>query len=331
MGRAESEAAVVEDVKKQEQDTLKTIKEKDRREVSTSEIMAYYEPTYIAVLSMLVPILSASAFPLFGLVFTKMLFVIMQPDKDNFYDQLNLNTLYFFGVCLLMASSGAISKLVFTTGGENCSYNIRKKVFEEILHKQISWFDSQETSPGVLSNVLSEMMAKINGMTTESIAVILEAVLTILCSVVISCIYSWRVALVTLAVSPMQVIGTFAMGKLQWRRNEEEDAYKKSNALLSEIIMNYRTIVGFGDKNIDQIMAKYHTHLYLPNRAAVRKAHISGFFFGYSQYAKLGMIGIVFYLATEIMYKYDLDQLDVYTAVYVIFIGAVGTGFSLSQ
>jgi len=40
--------------------------------------------------------------------------------------------------------------------------------------------------------------------------------------------------------------------------------------------------VGFGAKNINAIMNEYKSHLNLPNRAAVKKAHVAGFFFGYS-------------------------------------------------
>ena len=61
-------------------------------------------------------------------------------------------------------------------------------------------------------------------------------------------------------------------------------------------------IIGFGAKNVDAIMDEYRKHIYLPNRAAVKKAHLSGFFFGYSQYAKFGMIGIIFHIATILMF-----------------------------
>lgn len=244
--------------------------------------MKYYEPTWVLILSFIAPAISSTAFPLFGLVFTRILFIIMQPQRDDFYAELNKWTLYFIGVCCLMAFGGMFTKMIYTKGGEKCTYNIREKVFESILHKHVWWFDTQETSAGVISNVLSEKMSKINGMTTESISVLIEAFLTIAIGIMVSCIYSWQVALITLAISPMQILGTFAMARLQWRRGEDEDAYKRSNALLSEIIMNYRTIVGFGAKNIDAIMDEYRSHIYLPNRAAVKKAHISGFFFGYS-------------------------------------------------
>ena len=33
--------------------------------------------------------------------------------------------------------------------------------------------------------------------------------------------------------------------------NFKKDLYMESNALLSDIIMNYRTIISFGDKNVE--------------------------------------------------------------------------------
>ena len=60
------------------------------------------------------------------------------------------------------------------------------------------------------------------------------------------------------------------------------DPYNKSNALLSDIILNYRTIISFGEKNIDFLLAKYEKLLEDPNQKGIRNAHIAGFFFGYS-------------------------------------------------
>ena len=48
------------------------------------------------------------------------------------------------------------------------------------------------------------------------------------------------------------------------------------------MIINYRTVISFGDKNIDYVMTKYDKLLEEPNRIGIRNAHIAGFFFGYS-------------------------------------------------
>ena len=35
------------------------------------------------------------------------------------------------------------------------------------------------------------------------------------------------------------------------------DEYEKSNALLSDVILNYRTVITFGQKNVDKINQKF--------------------------------------------------------------------------
>ena len=73
-----------------------------------------------------------------------------------------------------------------------------------------------------------------------------------------------------------------------------EDAYKQANSLLSDLIMNYRTVIALGPKNIDIILQRYNQLLIVPRKAGVKKAHMSGLFFAYSQAIRFIFVGIVF-------------------------------------
>lgn len=42
-------------------------------------------------------------------------------------------------------------------------------------------------------------------------------------------------------------------------------------------------------------------------------------------------IAVVFYIAAIIIDKYSLNSQDVFTGVYVVFVGAIGSGASLAQ
>ena len=63
---------------------------------------------------------------------------------------------------------------------------------------------------------------------------------------------------------------------------DKKDKHKESNALLSDIIMNYRTIISFGEKNVDFLMGYYNNLLEEPTIMGVKNAHLGGFLFGYS-------------------------------------------------
>ena len=51
---------------------------------------------------------------------------------------------------------------------------------------------------------------------------------------------------------------------------------------MSDIIMNYRTIISLGEKNIDFILEKYYKLLDKPNQEGIKRAHFSGILYGYS-------------------------------------------------
>ena len=165
------------------------------------------------------------------------------------------------------------------------TFDFRKKLFTEIIHKHFSWFDSKDSAPGILSNILSEDITKLNGLTTQTISVIFEAFLTMTIGIIIGLWVSWRIALVATACSPLVFLGGVLLDKLQWQRmgkDNTEDSNKESNALLSDIIMNYRTVVSLGEKNVDFLMNKYENLLELPLVASRKNAHLGGFLFGYS-------------------------------------------------
>jgi len=72
--------------------------------------------------------------------------------------------------------------------------------------------------------------------------------------------------------------------------------------------MNYRTVQSFGEKNIKFLLSKYSQNLLLPQRIGIKKAHISGMFFGYSQSVRFAYIGFIFYMASVFVQKLGLDS-----------------------
>lgn len=97
--------------------------------------------------------------------------------------------------------------------------------------------------------------------------------------------------------------------------------------------MNYRTIISLGEKNVDFIIEKYHKLLEEPNRQGIRRAHFSGLLFAYSQSVRFIFVGISFYFAALIIEGNNMNadqRADVFTSVYVMFVGAIGSGVSVS-
>lgn len=82
------------------------------------------------------------------------------------------------------------------------------------MRKNIGWFDDKSRAPGVLTNMISEDITAINGLTTEVAGVATEAFLGLALSCLTCFVFSWRLALVVTATCPFMVLGGLGMSRL---------------------------------------------------------------------------------------------------------------------
>ena len=125
-------------------------------------------------------------------------------------------------------------------------------------------------------------------------------------------------AIICILATPFVTLGGLVMARLNYKSGpsgknkndpnfKELDPYEESNALLSDVILNYRTIISFGQENVNTIMDKYESLLEGPANVRVRNAHIAGIAFGYSLCVRLIYIGVVFYVGSKFIVTYDLE------------------------
>ena len=82
--------------------------------------------------------------------------------------------------------------------------------------------------------------------------------------------------------------------KLQSGLSTDSDAAsKEANLLAGDAILNYRTVASFGHE--DQILRDYSRLLDEPKRVAIRKSHIIGLVFGFSQFVQYAVFATLYY------------------------------------
>jgi ATP-binding cassette subfamily B (MDR/TAP) protein 1 len=72
-----------------------------------------------------------------------------------------------------------------------------------------------------------------------------EAIFALTSGVIIGFIFSWRVALVALALTPFMMMGGSIAAKIDKQDMVDNKDAKKADMLASDAIMNYRTVTGF--------------------------------------------------------------------------------------
>ena len=65
-------------------------------------------------------------------------------------------------------------KTLFGIMGENLTMRVRVSLVEEIMYKQVSWFDREDRAPGIITTIVASNIAELNGLTSETIVSIFE-------------------------------------------------------------------------------------------------------------------------------------------------------------
>lgn len=75
--------------------------------------------------------------------------------------------------------------------GENLVFTIRTKLFAGIIYKHVSWFDSKDRAPGIITNILAEDVSEVRGLSTETVSLYLEAILGMVIGLIIAFRFTW--------------------------------------------------------------------------------------------------------------------------------------------
>ena len=184
--------------------------------------MRYYSPKWVAVVGMIASIIAAFSLPLFGYILSNYVFVLSlnhtKPEDLEYYDsERDKWTWAFIGLVFGIGISAFVQKLCFGVGGDNLTLRLRIKLFEAILRKHIGWFDNKDRAPGVLTNIITEDISQVNGLTTEAIAILIEAFLGLFVSCLACFIFAWQLAIIVTCLTPFMVLGGLGMAKLQFQ------------------------------------------------------------------------------------------------------------------
>ena len=153
--------------------------------------MAFYSPTWLAYIGFGASLAASCQLPLFGYVLSQFIFIIMNSEKKNFIFERNLWTATFVMLCCGIGLSSYIQKLSFALGGENLTYTLRVKLFRALMHKSVGWYDDKTRAPGALTNIITQDISALNGLSTESIAIAVEAALGLFFSCLICFLFTW--------------------------------------------------------------------------------------------------------------------------------------------
>eukprot|EP00742_Colponemidia_sp_Colp-10_P003632 GILJ01003866.1.p1 GENE.GILJ01003866.1~~GILJ01003866.1.p1 ORF type:complete len:1310 (-),score=238.99 GILJ01003866.1:288-4217(-) len=320
-----------EEAKKKAKELLekKKMEELKREKMPLARVLSYVKGDggwlLVAVIAAVV---NGAIFPMYSIVLSEMLSVFYLPE-DRIRPEANFMALMFL---VLAAGAGLANYFqisTFTLIGERITRRLREQSFKSMVRQDIGWFDDEANATGALTTKLSTETSLVQGITGTTFGTSVQALGGMGLGLGIAFWYSWSLSLVCLACVPIIAIsGAVQMAFIKGFAEQGDKQYEQAGKVAGEAVTNARTVAAFG--NEDKVLELYSEKMVLPTRTGIKRARVSGFFFGLSQFCLFGVYGLTFWYGGKLVSEGDLSFRDMFRCLMAVILSATGVGQATS-
>ncbi|KAK7203709.1 P-loop containing nucleoside triphosphate hydrolase protein, partial [Myxozyma melibiosi] len=250
-------------------------------------------------------------------------------DPDRMYAEVYkwAGLFIFLAFLLLAASTGAFS--IYSFVAQRLVRRIRYQMFRYLLRQDISFYDRDENTTGVLTMSLAREAQSIDGLSGATFGQIMNSIINVVSSGILAIIIAYKLGLVCVACVPIMVLSGFFRF---WVLSKFEETVKKSHeasaSYACEAAAAIKTVVSLTRE--DDVLTHYHETLHsqtLNSRAASRKSAI---LYGIAQGMQYFITALAFWWGGNLLRIREYGLLEFYIAYMSVIFGAQGAGIVFS-
>ncbi|GMI25951.1 hypothetical protein TeGR_g2851, partial [Tetraparma gracilis] len=239
--------------------------------------------------------------PLVSLVFAEMINCWYKFDMDDVRGDSLKWSYMFYALAALQLISETIQKGAFELVGERLTRRLRSDMFRSILRQDVTWFEDEANSQGVLMSRLTTDVKYVRLVTGQSVGATAETFAALTTGLVIAFSASWEICLVMTAMVPLLgVCEVFQWMAIKGSGGTIKKEMEKSQAKLTETVNGIREVQAFA---LEQTIAGELSQIISEtvSKASTKQAIVKGVMMGLIQLVQFLVYALAFWVGGQLI------------------------------
>ncbi|OUM68100.1 hypothetical protein PIROE2DRAFT_4235 [Piromyces sp. E2] len=231
----------------------------------------------------------------------------------------------------------------FFIAGEQLSYDLRKRMYNNMIRQEVGFFDTNDigdgsekapgggantTSTGTLTAKLATEAGLVHGLNTN-IGQVFQQIVTVVGGFGIAFFNGWKLTLILLIAVPFLFLGSFIRGKAIRNKNKENRAiFENSAKVATEAIIGIKTVYSLNLS--DYFIDVYDKKLIEPEKRLERRAYLSAIGTGFSNAVSFIAFIIGYWVGAKFIEKGEIQFDSMFKVLMAIILTAMAVGQSSS-
>lgn len=238
-------------------------------------------------------------------------------DDSKLKSETRLYCLIFLGLAFLTLIANLIQHYNFAIMGEHLVQRVREKMLETIFTFEIGWFDQDENTSAAICARLANEAHLVRSFIADRMSLLIQVFFSASLAYTLSLLVTWRVAIVMIAVQPLNIGCFYSRSVLMKSMSEKaKKSQSEGSQLASEATTNHRTITAFSSQ--DRILDLFRETMKGPKKESIKQSWFSGIGLFCSQFLTTASITLTFWYAGRIMNQGLVSPKQLFQAFFLL-------------